>query len=345
MGTAAQAVSSGHGLLAGVVAAAFSRALDCAEEFVGATSPNPPVGCVLLDRDGAVLAAEAHRRAGEAHAEARAIAAARQAGAFGRIHTAVVTLEPCNHWGRTPPCTEAILASGARAVWIGASDPNPAVVGGGAQRLAAAGLDVRFIRALKAGDASALAARAERLAAPFAKRARTGLPWITVKQALDRGGSMIPPPGAKTFTSDASLRFAHALRRRADAILTGSGTVLADAPEFTVRRVPDFPLKRRALAVLDRRGRVPEGYFHAAGERGLDAWRARSPEGALERLGRAGALEVLVEAGPALTGALLKAGLWDEHVVIEQGQPGAQDVITTCRAPARKEDEDVFRHR
>lgn len=327
------------------IAEAFRTALDLAAAYRGATAPNPPVGCVLLDEGGAVLGCAAHRKAGEGHAEALAIEASRQAGTFGRIHTVVVTLEPCNHTGRTPPCTEAILRTGARAVWIGCADPNTSVRGGGAARLAAAGLDVGFAASLPSPEGPALGEAAAQLIAPFAKRVRTGLPWITVKQALNRAGTMLPPPGAKTFTSEASLRFAHALRKRADAILTGSGTVIADQPEFTVRRLPDFPAKRRSLAILDRRERVPESYFEAARARGFDAWRAESPEEALARIGESGALEVLVEAGPTLTASLLDEGSWDEHVTIRQPPGDGEDVITVRRQTAtHREQIDVLRH-
>ena len=315
------------------IAAAFSRAVELASEFRGATAPNPPVGCVILDREGVILAEAAHRRAGEAHAEATAIEACRTAGMLGCIHTIVVTLEPCNHHGRTAPCTEAILATGARTVWYGAADPNTSVRGGGAAQLASAGLSVAKAESLRVREAPALAEACARLIAPFAKRARTGLPWITVKQALNRAGTMLPPAGAKTFTSETSLRFSHTLRKRADAILTGSGTVLADEPEFTVRRVADFPAKRRGLAILDRRRRVPETYLETARTRGFDPWRAASPHEALMRLGEEGALEVLVEAGPALTESILADGLWDEHVVIRQAPLiGGEDAITITPA-------------
>ncbi len=125
-------------------AAALRLAIAAASRFRGATAPNPPVGCCLLDGAGRAVALGAHRRAGTAHAEAAAIAAAREAGTLDRIRTVVVTLEPCNHHGRTPPCTEAILATPAERVVIGAPDPNPQVAGGGARRLAGAGLAVTF---------------------------------------------------------------------------------------------------------------------------------------------------------------------------------------------------------
>lgn len=309
--------------------AALRRALDGAARFAGATSPNPPVGCVLLDEDGVVIAKGYHMKAGEAHAEAAAIASARALGVFGRIHTVVVTLEPCNHHGRTPPCSDAILATPARRVVIGAADPNPSVKGGGGARLKAAGLDVVFIADEPELRTQSVAAR--RLIAPFAKHARTGRPWVTVKQAVDETGGMAPPAGQKTFTSKSSLVFAHRLRRRADAILTGSGTVLADDPEFTVRHVPDFPGKRRFLALLDRRSRVPARYLEAVRTRGFTVLNPADLDDALAMLGERGVLEMLVEAGPSLTAAVLNAGLADEHVLITKGNP--DDIAITHANP------------
>jgi diaminohydroxyphosphoribosylaminopyrimidine deaminase/5-amino-6-(5-phosphoribosylamino)uracil reductase len=321
------------GLPAHVIASAFAEALRLAFEHVGATAPNPPVGCLLLDAAGRTLAAAAHRKAGDLHAEAAAIAVSRDNGTFHRIHTVVVTLEPCNHTGRTPPCADAILGTPACELWIGVRDPNPRVAGGGAARLAGeGGLSVRFLENLDHPQTADFAAAARRLIAPFAKRARTGLPWVTVKQARDRSGSMVPPAGRKTFTSETSLDFAHALRKRADAILTGSGTVLADTPEFTVRRVPDFPGKRRQLVILDRRGRVGGSYLDVARARGFDVALETSLLGALARLGEVGALEVLVEAGVELTAAILAGDFWDEHVLIQQAPaPEAEDAITIRR--------------
>lgn len=315
------------------VAAAFAQALELASARIGATAPNPPVGCVLLDADGAVLAAAAHQAAGQSHAEALAIARSRANGTADRIHTIAVTLEPCTHTGRTPPCTEAVLTTPARQIWIGAPDPNPKAAGG-AQMLASAGLSVRTIAGLDAPAAKSLSADAERLIAPFAKRARAGVPWIIVKQALDRNGSMVPPPGQTTFTSEASLTLAHRLRREADAILTGSGTVLADDPAFTVRRVPDFPERRRQLVIMDRRGRVPARYIEAARARGFDVRIATDLPQVLDWLGGAGCLQVLVEAGITLTAAILDQALWDEHVLIRQNADGASDTVTMRRRTA-----------
>ncbi|MBI1685753.1 bifunctional diaminohydroxyphosphoribosylaminopyrimidine deaminase/5-amino-6-(5-phosphoribosylamino)uracil reductase RibD [Caulobacter hibisci] len=311
------------------IATGFQLALDAADRFVGATAPNPPVGCALLAADGTVLAVAAHEAAGQPHAEAAALAACRAAGRQGDIHTVVVTLEPCNHYGRTPPCTEAILASPAKAVWYGAGDPNPTATGGAA-RLAAAGLAIGPIADLAHADAAALHARAARLIAPFVTRLMRGHPWLTIKQALDADGSMIPPPGAKTFTSDASLALAHDLRRRADAVITGSGTILADAPLLTVRRVEDLSRKPRRLAILDRRGRTPAAYLDAARARGFAPSLHGDIPGLLADLAADSVLEALVECGPTLLAAFLEAGLWDEHVIIRQGADG--DVVTRALA-------------
>ncbi len=317
---------------AAAIAQAFAEALDTAQAWVGVTAPNPAVGCVLLDRAGEVLACAAHQRAGTAHAEAAALAEASARRVTARVHTAVVTLEPCSHTGRTGPCADALLTTPVRHVWIGAPDPHPRAPGAGAARLRAAGVVVCGIGELEHADAGVLAARAARLVAPFAKHARTGRPWVLIKTARDVRGSMIPPPGAKTFTSDASLDHAHRLRREADAIVTGSGCVLADDPAFTVRRVADHAGKRRLLAILDRRRRVPTAYLEQARARGLDARIYDDLDNMLDDLGAAGAISALVEAGPTLRAALIERHLWDEEVVFTRsGDAGVADTVETLR--------------
>jgi diaminohydroxyphosphoribosylaminopyrimidine deaminase/5-amino-6-(5-phosphoribosylamino)uracil reductase len=163
---------------AAVIAAAFRHALGLAAEQVGATAPNPTVGCVLLDAQGGVLAAAAHLGAGKPHAEARAIQLAREAGLVDRIATAVVTLEPCNHQGRTGPCTEAILGTPATEVWYALPDPNPEA-SGGAARLRALGLRVFALQELDHPDRADLLTQARRFLAPFACRVRLGRPFVT----------------------------------------------------------------------------------------------------------------------------------------------------------------------
>lgn len=315
-------------LSANAVADGFRQALAAAEAFAGATAPNPPVGCAVLDAQGAVLACEAHQRAGGLHAEAAALAVCREAGLVDQVHTLIVTLEPCNHHGRTPPCVEAILASPAKAVWIGSRDPNPAVAGEGGARLARAGLDIAFAGDLDHRDAVDLSRQAARLIAPFATWSVHGRPWLTLKQALTADGGMVPPAGAKTFTSQTSLVLAHRLRRQADAIVTGSGTILADAPLFTVRRAPDPRQAPRRLAILDRRRRTPASYLDAARRRGFEVSLHDDIPALLADLAASGVLEALVECGPTLLDAFLAADLWDERVTIRQRlDPGESDTV------------------
>jgi diaminohydroxyphosphoribosylaminopyrimidine deaminase/5-amino-6-(5-phosphoribosylamino)uracil reductase len=326
------------------VKSALQAAIDKAREFVGATAPNPPVGAVALDAQGQALSIQAHERAGTGHAEAKVIADLRQRGLLEQVHTLFVTLEPCNHQGRTPPCVDAILGAGIRHVVYGARDPNPRVAGQGADRLRAAGVDVRELSAHEAdSEEAALAQACRELIQPFAHWALTGRPWVVVKTAHQAAppstsresllDSMIPPLGQKTFTSPSSLRLAHELRRRADAILTGSGTVLADHPAFTIRHVEDHAivvqgLKKRRLVILDRRGRVSKDWIQDSEQRGFEVWVRHDLEQALNELGKAGALEVLVEAGPELSSFILESPLWNQHVLITLGNPpGSPDTI------------------
>lgn len=309
--------------------------------YRGATSPNPPVAAAALDEQGNLLSLLGHERAGEPHAEVRVLEDCERRGILGLIRTLVVTLEPCNHQGRTPPCVDAILRSPIRRVIFGVLDPNPRVAGNGREKLIQAGLQVIDLgqtddRAPREIDPSAnsltdcttLADKARELIQPFAHWARTGMPWITLKTAWTREGSMIPPGGKKTFTSPSSLRLAHQLRRQADAIVTGSGTVLSDWPEFTVRHLPDHAGKRRLLAILDRRGRVPETYLEEKRGQGFEVIRHDGElRDFLGALGSRGVLEALVEAGPTLSSRFLHEGLWNRHIMIRQGWGSEPDRI------------------
>ncbi len=291
-------------------------AVEQAEFHRGATSPNPPVGAAGLDERGELLGAAAHRRAGEPHAERELIAELSRLGLLERLHTVVVTLEPCSHHGRTPPCTEALFAAGVKRVVFAVRDPNPRAAGGETV-LRESGLEVVCLSDF--ASSSALVA-AQRQLGPFLKVQQSRIPWITVKQAFDLQGSMIPPPGQKTFTSHESLKLAHLLRRRVDAILTGSGTILADRPEFTVRHVPDHLEKRRVLVIADRTGRVQReapDYLVAARARGFEVIVTSDWHSELRTLAARDVLEVLVEAGPALSAAVLDTE-WDEHWIVRR---------------------------
>ncbi|MBC7384702.1 MAG: bifunctional diaminohydroxyphosphoribosylaminopyrimidine deaminase/5-amino-6-(5-phosphoribosylamino)uracil reductase RibD [Cryobacterium sp.] len=303
------------------VFSAMGLALNEARKYVGATSPNPPVGAVVLDSEGSVLAFGAHRRSGTAHAEARALEICIEKGTIQKAHSLIVTLEPCNHSGKTPPCVDAILRHGIARVYYGSTDPNP-IAGGGAERLRKNGVQVT----------SAVREReCDELLLPFRTRILSGIPFITVKTAHQLDGSMIPPVGRKTFTSEESLRFAHQLRKESDAVLTGSGTVLADNPQFTVRHVPDHPGKSRWLVVLDRRGRVPPGWTESVSRLGLRVVFPASIQEGLRFLSEQGVLQVLVEAGPELSGEMLAQGLWHRQVQIFQGLENEADRIVILR--------------
>ena len=317
---------------------AARAAITAARAHVGATAPNPPVGCAVIDAGGRVLAVGAHARAGTPHAEVVALEACRAAGVLDAADTLVVTLEPCAHHGRTPPCVDAILRAGVRRVIIGAVDPNPNVIGGGMDRLEAAGVQCRLLSDL-GRDGQDLARQCRALIAGFETRNLRGRPFITVKQALDSRGSMIPPKGRTTFTSDTSLELAHRLRRQSDAILTGVGTVLADRPQFTVRRVADHPGRRRLLAIMDLEHRTPSDYIAAASEH-FEVLVFDDLDLAMRDLASRGALNLLVEAGPTLTRLIGERGLWDHWLTIQTVDDGAPDRITWRAAASDMSDKE-----
>lgn len=304
----------------------MAEALRLAAQGLHTTHPNPRVGCVLV-RDGAVVGRGWHARAGEPHAEVLAL---RAAGAAARGSTAYLNLEPCCHHGRTPPCSEALIAAGVREVVVAMPDPNPRVAGGGIAALIAAGVLVRQ---------GVLAAEAERLNAGFVKRMRTGQPFVRVKLGLSLDGRSALAGGASHWiTGEAARADVQRLRARSDAVLTGIATVLADDPRLTRRDGSDHPQPLRV--VLDSRGRLPADarllrepgpvlVFTAAArtpdhgaavsvERvGTDAAGRLALDSVLERLGAREINELLVEAGPTLSGAFIAAGLVDELVIYQ----------------------------
>jgi diaminohydroxyphosphoribosylaminopyrimidine deaminase/5-amino-6-(5-phosphoribosylamino)uracil reductase len=304
--------------------AAMQHALAEARRYLGATSPNPPVGAVALTARNEILWAAAHQKAGLEHAEAALLRACRQQNLLKNVHSIAVTLEPCNHTGRTPPCTEAIIESGIRRVIVGAKDPNPSVKGGGCDRLRTAGIEV--IEGIEAESCHALMHA-------FAHFTTTGKPFVTVKRAFDDSGSMIPPKGQKTFTSPESLILAHRLRKKADAIVTGAGTILADDPSFTIRHVPDHTDKRRMLAILDRSQRIPVHYVEEATSRGFDVKLFDDIDCCFAELAALNIQDVLVEAGPLLSSAILASPHWTMRVDIHKGEPDRVEVSFNKPAP------------
>lgn len=306
-------------------------AIEIAKTSIGATAPNPPVGAAGYDLAGNLIGVGLHRKAGLAHAEIDLIQNLQKSGKLNQLHTLAVTLEPCCHTDKkTPPCVNALLQIPTlKQVLVGCLDPNPQVQGRGIEALRAAGKEV--LEAKQAEAHSCL-----RLITPFSKWIRTGLPWVVHKQAFREtlgGMSMIPEPGAKTFTSRDALRLAHQIRRESDAILTTSKTVLADQPEFTVRQVQDHhDPKPRHLVILQNRTLLPTNYLEQAEKRGFICHLVQGPnprqalESALTLLGKLGCLQVLIEAGPTLSQQIQNNGLWDESVVINRLQNGSESI-------------------
>lgn len=306
---------------------AMARALELARLGQYTTDPNPCVGCVIV-ADGQVVGEGWHARAGGPHAEVHAITAA---GSAARGATAYVTLEPCNHHGRTPPCSQALIDAGVARVVYAIDDPNPQVAGQGAARLRSHGIVV---------GAGLMAAGAEALNPGFLKRMRTGVPHVRVKMAASLDGRTALADGeSRWITSKAARADAQYGRARSSAVLTGVGTILADDPALNVR-VPESD-RQPWRVVLDSRLRTPsdsrvinrEGKVLVIGVQD-DAGRRQSLErqgveviivpecdgrpdlrAVLQLLAQRGANEIWVEAGARLAGAFVRESLFDELVL------------------------------
>jgi diaminohydroxyphosphoribosylaminopyrimidine deaminase/5-amino-6-(5-phosphoribosylamino)uracil reductase len=280
--------------------AAMERAIALSERGLGTTSPNPIVGCVILGTDGQTVGEGFHARVGQSHAE---VVALRAAGERARGGTAVVTLEPCRHTGRTGPCTTALLDAGIARVVFANPDPNPPA-GGGAQLLRAEGVEV---------VAGVLARQAARSNEAWLHFASTGLPFVTWKFAATLDGRVAAADGTSRWITGAQARRnAHLLRSQSDAILVGTGTVLADDPSLTVRL--DTSTSNQPLRVVVGRRTLP------ASARVLDdaaptlILADRDPRLVLKKLADRDVVSVLLEGGPTLAGAFLAAGVIDKVV-------------------------------
>jgi len=307
------------------------EALAEARRAVGRTHPNPAVGAVVV-RDGQIVGRGHTAPAGGPHAEVRAIA---DAGPRARGADLFTTLEPCDHFGRTPPCTEAILAAGVARVFAGSADPNPLVNGRGVRRLRALGLPVWT---------GVLAAETDSLNRPFFKAMRAGLPWVTLKAAVSLDGKLATASGdSRWVTGEAARAEVHRLRNVVDAVLVGSGTVRADDPALTtrfpegggrdpLRVVLDSALQlspprqlfrpgssaRTLLVHVEGQGKDRAALLtHAGAELLAVPGRpgAVDLESTLRALLRRDVLHVLVEGGPTVFAAFVRAGLADELVL------------------------------
>jgi diaminohydroxyphosphoribosylaminopyrimidine deaminase / 5-amino-6-(5-phosphoribosylamino)uracil reductase len=303
------------------------RALDLATLAMNHATPNPRVGCVIV-RDGQVLSEGYTQRPGEPHAEAFAIKQARIKGVDLTGATAYVTLEPCNHFGRTPPCSEALIDAGIARLVAAMQDPNPIVGGRGFARLRDAGIEVRV---------GLLEHDARELNIGFLKRMATGLPWVRCKIAASVDGRTGLADGqSKWITGDTARQDGHHWRARACAILTGSGTVKHDDPMLTVRGVDTvLPLRQPMRIVFDHLGELnPDAKVLAQGA--LVYCAEKQPQGlgsdveivamsdgfgkidlakAIADIGSRGVNELHVEAGARLLGPMIQAGLVDELLV------------------------------
>jgi len=302
----------------------LSRATRLAARGHGGAEPNPMVGCVIANDGGDVISEGFHRRCGGPHAEIEAL---RAAGSAARGATALVTLEPCAHRGRTGPCADALVEAGVAKVIYAVRDPNP-IAEGGARKLAAAGVDARHVPHEGARE----------LSLPFVKRVTTGLPWISAKWAQSLDGAIALASGDSKWLSCArSRRMVHRERGRVDAILTGIGTVLADDPRLTAR---DVRVMRPAMRVVydpeactppaahvcdgtapttllvratpDAAARARAERLAARGVRLLPLGPGDALEAPLRILSEEGVARILVESGGGLLGRLAREQLLDE---------------------------------
>jgi diaminohydroxyphosphoribosylaminopyrimidine deaminase/5-amino-6-(5-phosphoribosylamino)uracil reductase len=335
----------------------MARALEIARLGEGLTAPNPMVGCVLA-RNGDVIGEGWHKGAGLPHAEAEALVAA---GAKACGATAYVTLEPCKHFGRTPPCAEALISAGVAEVVYALADPHD-LAGGGATRLQSAGIKVR---------GGVMEAAARDLNRAWLHGLRTGRPYVIAKAAMTLDGRIATRTGdSKWITGETARAKGHELRRAADAIVAGAGTIIADDPALTAREGGE--IRHPLRVVVDSRGRTSPGarVYERGGKGALLATTSAAPAGKLSRfrehgvealalpagddarvdlpsllaaLYRRGVVTALVEGGGELLGALLDADLVDEvalfvaPVVLGGGLPAFNGA-----GPARLADARAF---
>lgn len=299
-------------------------ALGLARRGIGRTAPNPSVGCVLV-KDGGIVGWGWTQPGGRPHAETEAL---RRAGPAAKGATAYVTLEPCSHWGRTPPCTDALISAGVSRVVAALKDPDSRVSGSGLRRLEEAGIKV---------DLGLMAEAAREVNAGFLSRIERGRPWTILKLATSLDGRIATSTGASRWITGPEARaHAHRMRARADAILIGSGTALADDPILTCR-TPGWSDRSPIRVVLDRRLRLPLDSALVRSARETPLWVVTDqsndgaalealgavlipltvgagPESVLASLAARGVTRLLIEGGSAVASAFLRADLVDELI-------------------------------
>lgn len=313
----------------------LDAAFGLASQAIGLSDPNPRVGCILGTSDGRVLGRGHTQQAGSAHAEVMALRDARAQGLDVKGATAWVTLEPCAHQGRTPPCCDALIEAGLARVVIAVQDPFPQVAGQGIARLRAAGIEVEMANAR-------LAERAREINVGFFSRVERGRPWVRLKVAASLDGFTALPDGRSQWITGPEARAdGHAWRRRASAILTGVGTVLADDPRLDVRLVPTTlqpwrlvvdstlrsPLSARVFQPPGRSAlvvaRADPARLTAALAQGIEVLSLPGLDGQVDLstliagLAERQVNELHVEAGARINGRLLELGLVDELLLYQ----------------------------
>lgn len=315
----------------------MAAALGLARRGLGTTWPNPSVGCVIVDADGHVAGRGHTRPGGRPHAETEAL---KQAGARARAGTAYVTLEPCAHHGKTPPCVDALVAAGVARVVAAIEDPDPRTAGQGFTRLRNAGIDV---------TTGVLAAASNEITAGFLSRVTRGRPLMVLKSAMTLDGRIAAQSGASKWITGAPARaYGHLLRAESDAILAGIGTAIADDPQLDVR-LEGLETRRPVRIIADARLRLPLTSKLARSARQQPLWLLTRPDAdrgrqaafrdlgaevltvpatptgeldlaaAAQSLGQRGLTRVLVEGGGRIAGALLRAGLIDRIFAFRAG--------------------------
>jgi len=300
----------------------MQAAIGLARSVRASTAPNPWVGAVVVPAGDDPVTEGATQPPGGPHAEAVALDLA---GDSARGSTLYVTLEPCSHHGRTPPCADAVVAAGVKRVVVGILDPDPRVSGLGIQRLRDAGIEV---------EAGVLASEVEELLAPYLKHRRTGRPWVVLKLASTLDGRIAAPDGSsKWITGPEARADAHRLRAESDAILVGAGTIRADDPALNVRDAPGNDPLRVVLGTIPEGARARPAMEHEGDLAAL-----------LDNLGSRGVLQLLVEGGARVAWSFHDQDLVDQYVIyLAPVLLGGDDGVPLFRGPGAATLQDAWR--
>lgn len=293
----------------------MAMAIQLAKQGEFTTRPNPCVGCVIV-KDGAVIGKGFHPKAGLPHAEIFALNDAKERGVSVQGATAYVILEPCSHFGRTPPCADALIKSGISRVVVAGLDPNPNVAGQGIAMLINSGVAV---------SVGVCQSEAQSLNQGFLKAMSTGLPYVRLKMGISLDGRIAMASGeSKWITSETSRADVQRLRAKSGAIITGSGTIIADNPSLTVRlpvveltNIGTIPIVQPKIVVVDRTGKTANGDYQVFKDNNTLIWQEDLPSLLKTLVAHHQCYDVLVEAGATLATSFLQEGLVDEFIIYQ----------------------------